>query len=198
MSNRDLIPGLPPIHADFFDVVYQESPSSKKRFTRTLSFALDAEMHDALEALYQNSRLPFLTNRGTMMRHASAAFIESMKSFLTPELQTTWSRLHNQQRRITNETYARLIDENLEADIVNLTFITSAREWKAVADHLAKVRGEIAGLSEPVWRAHAARGWAGAMKGLKVAWATEMDEDAPQQWRRVRELLEWFDDAARF
>lgn len=193
----EIFKGLPAVHADFFDVVYHDTPGSSKRYNRTVSFSADQDMADALQNLAGDTRLPFAGNRSVLMRHLAAAGVESLKEFLSPEMQTTWSRIQNQQRRITNDTYARLIDSNLESDMANLTFLSSAKEWRAVVEHLERVRQELGGLDR-VWRAYAARGWAGAMRGLKVQWANEMQFDAPEQWRKVRESLEWFDTAGGY
>ena len=177
---------LPAVRTEGFDVLYDEKPRNRK-YNRTLSIPVDADMYVAIQDLIANKDLPFQGNMAAFGRHVMAAGIDSMRLFLDKDVRTLWSALQSSQRKLTAERYVVTAEEQVKEQAELLESWTDAHEWDAVLYDLGFAAQMIDDLPQPSWRRRIAREWLtnSDVKRLLAAWQELMPEEAPETWRKL-------------
>ena len=195
----EIEPGLPPVKVDLRDRLWNVGARSEKRYVKTWSIQVDSDMYQVLQAMVNHPALPFMGNGSAMGRHFLAAGIRSLEAYLDPDLQTTWRRLLNTQRRLTNEWYVLKIDEHLDMQVESLREWTLSGEWEAVVKDLRLAMGDMAAYERPEFKRRVAQAWLRhkGVKQLLAAWEVRMKDESPQSWAQVVEVFGVFEEVGR-
>lgn len=182
----ELYHSLPSMNVENFDVLYDDKPRNR-RYNRTLSIPVDADMYAAVQDLIANKELPFQGNMAAFGRHVLAAGIDSLRLYLDKDIRTLWSALQSNQRRLTAERYVVTAEEQIRESAELLERWTEAHEWDAVLYDVSYAAQSLDDLPHPAWRRRVAKEWLSNadVKSLLVSWQTLMPEEAPETWRKL-------------
>ncbi len=186
--------GLPSLKGvDNFDVLYDEKPHNR-RYNRTLSIPVDADMYVAVQDLIANKDLPFQGNMAAFGRHVLAAGIDSLRLYLDKDVRTLWAALQSSQRKLTAERYVVTAEEQVKEAAELLEAWTQSHEWDAVLYDLSYAAQALEDLPLAAWRRKVANEWLTSreLKGLLSVWQELMPEEAPETWRKIVRVWEGF------
>lgn len=191
--DHEIFKNLPDMKVDVFDVLYDDKPKNR-RYNRTISIPVDADMYVAVQDLIANKDLPFQGNMAAFGRHVFAAGIDSMRLFLDKDVRTLWSALQSSQRKLTAERYVVTAEEQVKEQAELLEAWTDAHEWDAVLYDLSFAAQSIDDLPQPAWRRRVANEWLTNrdLKRLLSAWQELMPVEAPETWRKVTKIWTHF------
>src|SRR5690242_1661567 len=167
----EIYSNLPDINVGSFDVLYDDKPRNR-RYNRTLSIPVDADMYAAVQDLIANKDLPFQGNMAAFGRHVLASGIDSLRLFLDKDVRTLWSALQASQRKLTAERYVVTSEEQVKEAAELLESWTEAHEWEAVLYDLSFAAQHLDDLPLPAWRRRIANEWLTNrdIKRLLTAW----------------------------
>ena len=196
MPKRDFVDDyvrdeLPIIHADKFNTLWGER-DPQRRFNRTLSTPVDADMFQAAAELAIHPSLPFNGHMADLGRHIWAAGIDSLESFLPKDSKTLWSALQRIQRRISAEMYAVTAEQQVKESLEMLAVWTQAEEWNAVLDDLLFMTTALHDLPSQAWKRRIAREWATHphFHQLIQLWEEVVPQEAPETWAKIKGAIE--------
>ena len=190
--------GLPHPTVNMTDTLWITQDNNRK-FTRKWPSNIDADMYQALQDLTHDPRLPFQGSGSALARHFFAAGIESLRTFLSADVDVMWRRLLIGRRHLTNEQYVLEIEEQIDKQVDHLRQWSIAGEWETVYSDLQQQAEFIDGFPTPAWKRRAAQGWL-KHKGLKTLlkeWETRMQDEAPLVFDKVREVFRYWEELAR-
>lgn len=186
MFEEDIYHNLPKMNVESFDTLYDDKPRNR-RFNRTLSIPVDADMYVAVQDLIASKDLPFQGNMAAFGRHVLAAGIESLRLYLDKDVRTLWSALQSSQRKLTAERYVVTVSEQVKEAAELLEAWTEAHEWDAVLYDLSFAAQNLDELPLPAWRRRVANEWLTNrdVKRLLAVWQELMPEESPETWKKV-------------
>lgn len=190
---QEIYYNLPKMHVDSFDSLYDDKPRNRK-YNRTISTPVDADMYAAVQDLIANKELPFQGNMAAFGRHVFAAGIESLRLYLDKDVRTLWSALQSSQRKLTAERYVVTIEEQVKEAAELLEAWTESHEWSAVLYDLSFAAQNLDELPQAAWRRRVATQWLTNrdVKRLISVWQEVMPEEAPEIWKKVVKVLQHF------
>lgn len=192
-----VIESQPLIREDTFQSLWGEK-DPKRRFNRSVTTAMDADMFQAIADLAVNPNLPWNGHVAEMGRHAWAAYISSVDHFLSKDTKTLWSALQRIQRRISAEMYAVTAEEQVKEALEILTVWTQSAEWSAVLDDMQFMVDAISDLPSAAWRRRIAREWSThpQFHTLIREWEEAMRTEASETWVVVKKAIEQLQEMA--
>lgn len=178
-------------------LLWDETASTRK-YSRTLSIAVDSDMYEAIQNIIAHKNMPFNGSISVFGRHAIAVALDNLKEWLDADQRTIFDTLLRQQRRLTRERFVVEADELVEEQAEFLRFWTDRRKWASVVKDLHAFADEVRQYDMVEWKQHVANRWLQhpQIKGLLKRWENEMAEDDPAAWRKVRDVFAWWEGVA--
>ena len=195
----DIYHGLPApsIKGSLNDLLFDEH-SSPKKYTKTMSLSVTAEMYQAMQELVQHPDLPFEGNMSNAGRHAIAGFIEANEQFLAEDGRTIFRSLMRQQRRLTRERIIITIEDIIGQQVDAWQVWSAHGKWAEVLRQFRMFLAEVQDYPVQEWQEHVARVFLrhDGMKALLKSWAVRMKEDSTASWSEVQRLYHKLEEMA--
>ena len=196
----DIYRGLPEVNTKF-DALFVDGTTSERKYSKTLTTSIDADMYAALQALVHDPRLPFNANMAAMVRHCLAAGVESLRMFLNQDEKIAWEILRDEQRRMTTELYSVTIEKQLDTKIELLEVYTAAKEWQQVYEDLTFAARSMKDFrtEDRYLRTKIAQGWMShpGLRRLRRTWQESLAHENQELWRKFVEVFDAISEMAQ-